>query len=270
MPSRSTVASRSAWTPDPAELSALATLRERPRRALLVVPHPDDESYGCAGTLARLAADRDCAVAMLFLTSGEAASVGKVRQLAPSELATIREGRLENVRSWLGVDRLHLARLPDGKLSRLPLGEVAASVRTVVDALAPQVVLGHDPRGVNAHPDHIATHWAVRTALPGSEVRRFAMVVHDEEEARSAAPRLLFSTPEERIHCTIRLTEDEVSVKERCLVEHEAIITLDPTTAAENEISLRSPIEQWEFLGEADGVAVGGLFDALPPTLPAI
>lgn len=238
--------------------------RESPDRVLLVVPHPDDESYGCSGTLQRLVARTGTAVVCLVLTSGEAATVGRERGIPPAELARIREQRLARIRDRLGLGGLLLARLPDGGLARLSLAELATVVRTGIELVAPQVVLGHDPRGVNAHPDHIAAHWGLRRALEGSPVRRFGMLAHDAESAESAAPRLLFPTHRRRIHWTVELTPEEIRGKERCLEEHEAIITLDPRVAAEGDRTLRPPREQWEFFGEADGVVRDDLFAALP------
>jgi len=189
-------------------------------------------------------------VVLLVLTSGEAASIGRERGIAPTELAVLREKRLHRVTEWLQLDQLLLARLPDGELASLPLGVLSASIRSVLEEFKPQVVLGHDARGVNAHPDHIATHWAMRCALQDSSVLRFAQVVHGEVQAPRAAPRLLFSTPSERIHCEIRLSPAETEVKERCLLEHEAIVTTDRLRAEQENLLWREPLEQWQFFGE--------------------
>lgn len=258
------------WRPDPASAETRAAWRACPRRLLLVVPHPDDESYGPAGTLARYGRDPDCAVGMLFLTSGEAATIGKERGIERSDLALLREGRLNRVVEWLGVDALFLARLPDGGLARLPLTRLGASIRACLDQFEPQVVLGHDPRGTNAHPDHIASHWALRSALAGSSVRRFAMLALGEESVRAATPRLMFSTPRHRIHCTLELTAEEELLKERCLLEHEAVMTMDPARSAREGMPLRLPREECEFFGEPDGLVVLDLFHDLPETLPPV
>ena len=256
------------WRPDPVSDSTRAKWRASAHRVLLVVPHPDDESYGCAGTLARAAQDPDCSIALLILTSGEAATVGKERGIAPAELATIREKRLERVVEWLGLEALFLARLPDSGLAQLPLAPFAASIRSAIDLFEPTVLLGHDPRGVNAHADHIASHWALRTALPGSSVRRFAMLAHGEESVAAVAPRLLFPTRAERIHLHVQLTAEEIALKERCLDEHEAIMTLDADRAAREGLLHRLPIEEWEFFGEPAGLRAADLFADLPADPP--
>jgi len=166
------------------------------------------------------------------------------------DLAKLRENRLKRVTEWLQLDQLLLARLPDGEIANLSLDVVSASMRSVLQEYQPQVVLGHDARGVNAHPDHIATHWGLRRALQDSSVLRFAQVVHGEAQASRAAPRLLFSTPSERIHCQIRLSAAEIAVKERCLLQHEAIVTTDRMRAERENLLWREPVEQWQFFGE--------------------
>ena len=71
----------------------------------------------------------------------------------------------------------------DRPLARCPVDEVAGRIARVIRQLRPQVVIGHDPRGVNGHPDHIASHWALRHALLAEPVERFAMICYPPEVA---------------------------------------------------------------------------------------
>ncbi|MHC5009747.1 MAG: PIG-L family deacetylase [Planctomycetota bacterium] len=243
---------------DPAALHAL---RDRLRRLLCVFPHPDDEAYGCAGALARAGRDPDAAVVLLCLTRGEASSVYQGRGLTADEVGRMREARMVEVAEAVAADGIVVASLPDGRLARRPLAEVSRPIADVVEAFRPQVVIGHDPRGVNAHADHIASHWAVRHALEGSSDARFAMVVYDEETARALQGRLLFPTPDDEIDAVLHLSTDEAEVKERCLRIHEALVTLRED--GEPELFVRPPIERYDFLGEAVSPAVDDLFSGL-------
>jgi len=234
----------------------LESLRPRARRLLAVFPHPDDESYGCAGTLKRLAADPDAAAVLFCLTRGEASEMGPVRGLSPDEVGDLRTRRMNEVGRILALDGLILGGLPDGRLARCALDAVAAAIDEVLQAFEPQVVIAHDPRGVNAHADHIATHWALRHALLGKQVR-LAMLAYPASLAEEIKPRLLFPTPEDEIDAVLHLTEDETEAKERCLRIHEALVTMrDPA----GTLLRRPPVERYDFLGEERSPPVSDLF----------
>ena len=243
------------------DLAGLATLRNRARRLLVVLPHPDDESYGCAGTLARLGADPGAATAFLCLTRGEASSIGPQRGLSPDEVAELRAERLEQVADTVRLDALLIGAFPDGGMARHDFGALASAVREAIDAFAPQVVVGHDARGVNAHPDHIASHWATRQALLDAPGVRFAMLAYLPEMVEAAKPRLIFATPADRIDAVLHLTPGEIDAKEKCLRIHEALVTLRED--AEPGLILRPGIERFDFLGESFTPPVDDLFAGL-------
>jgi LmbE family N-acetylglucosaminyl deacetylase len=226
----------------------LTALRERARRLLVVLPHPDDESYGCAGTLARLGADPDAATVFLCLTRGEASSMGPQRGMSRDEVAALRARRLEEVAAVVDLDGLLIADLPDGGMARRPLDELTAPIRAALESFRPGVVIGHDPRGVNAHPDHIASHWALRDALRDRKDVRFAMLAYPADLCEAVKPRLLFPTPEDEIDVAIHLTDEETEKKERCLRIHEALVTLLPD--GEPGLLHRPPIERYDLFGE--------------------
>ncbi|MHC4973625.1 MAG: PIG-L deacetylase family protein [Planctomycetota bacterium] len=234
----------------------LQALRPRARRVLAVLPHPDDESYGCAGTLKRLAADPEAATALFCLTRGEASEIGPARGLSPDEVAELRARRMDEVGRILELDGLILGDFPDGRLARCALDSVAAAIDEVLTAFEPQVVITHDPRGVNAHGDHIATHWAVRHALLGKQVR-LAMLAYPAEVAEAVKPRLLLPTPEDEIDAILHLTEEEIDAKERCLRIHEAFVTMRDD---DGTLLRRPPVERYDFLGEERSPPVSDLF----------
>ena len=234
----------------------LESLRPRARRLLAVFPHPDDESYGCAGTLKRLAADPDAATVLLCLTRGEASEMGPARGLSQEEVSDLRAQRMDEVGRILALDGLILGDFPDGRLARCALDDVSAAIDAVLAAFEPQVVIAHDPRGVNAHADHIATHWALRHALLGREIR-LAMLAYPATLCEEIKPRLLFPTPEDEIDAILHLTEDEIDAKERCLRIHEAFVTLRD---AAGTLLRRPPVERYDFLGEERSPPVSDVF----------
>ena len=244
------------------DAASLPRLRDRARRLLVVLPHPDDESYGCACTRAPVGADPRAATAVFTLTRGEASSIGPERGLAPEAVAALRSRRMEEVARILGLDALLLGDLPDGGLDRVPLDALGGAIAAVIDALRPQVVIGHDPRGVNAHLDHVAAHWATRHALLAFPGVRFAMLAYTPDVVEHVKPRLLFPTPDEEIDAEVRLAPAEIDAKEACLRVHEAIATLKPEHA-DGRTVLRPAVERYDFLGETRTPPAADLFDGL-------
>ncbi len=242
----------------------LHTLVGAPKRLLVVLAHPDDESYGCAGALARAGADPDTQAVLLCLTRGEASSMGRERGLSPAEVGQLREGRLVEVAALCGLGGLLVLDLPDGGLDRLALREVAAPIREVIEAFDPQVVVTGDARGVNGHRDHIAAHWAVRRALEDAPPRRLALLAYPPAVCEAAKPRLLFATPEARIDVSLELTPAEIATKEACLRVHEAIVTL--TDAADPDgRAVRPPLEHFDLHGESFSPRAVDLFANVSP-----
>ena len=239
----------------------LAPLKSRSRRVLAIFPHPDDESYGPSGTLYRIARDPDSATAVYIMTRGEASSMGPQKGLTREQVADLRRGRLEQVDRILGLDALLIGDFPDSGMAHARLEDMAAAIGACLDALRPQVVIAHDARGVNAHPDHIAAHWALRAALAGRDTIRLAMLAYNEDLAEAIKPRLLFATPEAEVDCVIDLDTAETDAKQACLDVHEAIVTLrdDPT----DDRLLRPPLERYSFLRESFDPPTNNLFEGL-------
>jgi LmbE family N-acetylglucosaminyl deacetylase len=120
----------------------------RCRRALVVAAHPDDESLGCAGTMALLA-DGGARVTLLVVTDGEAT---KGSPHAAARTAALRRTEGERSAAILGATISFLG-FPDGRLAAGIAG-LAAALRAAVDELAPEIVFL--PWFLDGHPDHRA------------------------------------------------------------------------------------------------------------------
>ncbi|MBX3268981.1 MAG: PIG-L family deacetylase [Sandaracinaceae bacterium] len=120
--------------------------------AVAFAPHPDDESYAMAGTLAELAR-RGWRTRVACLTRGEAGA-SHLGPCTPAELARRREAELAASCAALGAEPVVLG-LPDGGLAGVThdLSPHAEGARLVL-------TLGDD--GAYGHPDHLATTRMVR------------------------------------------------------------------------------------------------------------
>ncbi|HXE58223.1 MAG TPA: dephospho-CoA kinase [Gemmatimonadales bacterium] len=143
------------------ELRARAAARAREpglERLLAVFAHPDDESFGPGGTLARYA-DAGVDVHLLCATSGERAS-RRAGLAAPRALARRRERELLRAAEVLGLRGVRLLRRGDGTL-RADDPEGPAAVARVLGEIRPQAVIAFGAGGITAHPDHVAVGaWA--------------------------------------------------------------------------------------------------------------
>lgn len=143
-----------------------------PFRLLAVTAHPDDESLGMGGTLAKYAAE-GVEVSILAATRGER---GRYRDgndhPGPEALGRIREAEVRAAAIELGVREVTFLDYLDAELDSVEPREAISRIASHLRRLRPHVVLTFGPEGAYGHPDHIAisqftTAAIVRAAEPG-------------------------------------------------------------------------------------------------------
>lgn len=148
------------------------------RRTLLgLFAHPDDESFGPGGTLARYAAE-GVDVHVIIATDGDAGSVEESHQRRNGQsLAQERGEELARAAVALGITSIWnlpyrdsgMRGSPDNDhpraLIQQPVEALTAELVAYVRRLRPQVVLTHDPYGGYGHPDHIRCCEAMTAAF---------------------------------------------------------------------------------------------------------
>ena len=77
------------------------------RSLLAVVAHPDDETYGCGGLLAKYASE-GVRVVLVCATRGEAGEISDPSLATPENLGQVREQELREAARTLGVTDLCL------------------------------------------------------------------------------------------------------------------------------------------------------------------
>jgi LmbE family N-acetylglucosaminyl deacetylase len=126
-------------------------------RLMCVTAHPDDESLGFGGTLARYASE-GAEVSLVVATRGERGRFGDGSQAhpGPEELGRIREAEVRAASDVLGVRHVRFLDYRDAELDQADPDEATQRIACLVRELTPQVVLTFDPYGAYGHPDHIA------------------------------------------------------------------------------------------------------------------
>ncbi|MBI5823457.1 MAG: PIG-L family deacetylase [Chloroflexi bacterium] len=125
-------------------------------KLLAVFAHPDDESMGMGGTLAKYSAER-VDTHLICASRGERGWFGSEQQNpGPDRLGQLRTQELENAVHELGVKSLSFLGYIDGDVDKADHAEAIAKIVTHIRNIKPQVVVTFPPDGNYGHPDHIA------------------------------------------------------------------------------------------------------------------
>ena len=129
-------------------------------RLMSVLAHPDDESLGIGGALAKYASE-GVEVSLVTATRGDAGRYHGFRPDDPrhpgqAALASIRETELRAAAATLGVREVSVLDYHDQHLDRAKPREVIAAIVQHIRRVQPQVVVTFGPDGAYGHPDHVA------------------------------------------------------------------------------------------------------------------
>jgi LmbE family N-acetylglucosaminyl deacetylase len=134
-------------------------------RLMCVLAHPDDESLGTGGTLAKCATE-GVATYLVTATRGERGRFGDSKvPPPPAVVGKAREAELLAAANELGLREVNFLDYPDGALDTVDpadaIGKIAGHFRRV----RPQVVITFGPEGAYGHPDHIAISQLTTAAI---------------------------------------------------------------------------------------------------------
>jgi len=140
-----------------------------PLRLMAVLAHPDDESLGFGGTIAKYGS----AGVETFLVTATRGERGRYREFAagepghpgPQELGRIREAELQAAAAVLGIRDVAVLDYGDGALDRADHREAIERIAWHVRRHRPHVVITFAPDGAYGHPDHIAVSQMASAAV---------------------------------------------------------------------------------------------------------
>jgi LmbE family N-acetylglucosaminyl deacetylase len=127
----------------------------RKTNILVISAHPDDESLGCSGTIAKHVDNGDN-VHLLFMADGVSSRDLKVND------KDIRLASAHKVADILGVNSITSFGFPDNKMDVVPLLDIIKKIEKKIDEIHPEVIYTHHIGDLNI--DHQITHKAVVTA----------------------------------------------------------------------------------------------------------
>ena len=135
------------------------------KKYLVVVAHPDDETLGCGGSIAKWSKNGD-QVKCIFMADGEKARFNESQLILEKDLIQkLIERRKEAAGAALevlGVPFSNFYDLPDNRLDQIPLLELTKLIENEVMNYEPDIVVTHS--GADLNVDHRKVHEAVVTA----------------------------------------------------------------------------------------------------------
>lgn len=143
---------------------------------LAVFAHPDDESFGIGGTLAKYAAE-GVRVCLICATGGEEGEIYDPSLGTREQIAEIRERELRCACRVLGISELHLLGYRDSGMAGSPANqdprslvqanphEVVGKIVRLIRQIRPQVMVTFEEGGGYGHPDHKAIHRHAKAAF---------------------------------------------------------------------------------------------------------
>jgi N-acetyl-1-D-myo-inositol-2-amino-2-deoxy-alpha-D-glucopyranoside deacetylase len=208
-------------------------------RWVVVVAHPDDETFGC-GSLIAHAAGRGAHVTVICATRGEAGERTPTIA-ADADLGDVRAAELFEAARLLGTDDVELlhyadsgfdGELPVGSLCAAPLAELTTWLVGRLQELAADVMVIID--GSDGHRDHLRVRVAAEQAitmhagttlvlvgLPNHLMRRWLdeMRVVDPDSPYQAIDASQLGTPDDLVTDVIE-HPDLLDLRDRAIAAH--------------------------------------------------
>ncbi|WP_291349225.1 bacillithiol biosynthesis deacetylase BshB2 [Desulfosporosinus sp.] len=145
------------------------------QHVLVIFPHPDDETFGCGGTIAQFT-QTGVPVTYVCATLGQMGrNMGKPFFATRESLPNIREAELEEACQALGIQRLIKLGLRDKTIEFEDPELLTARIEQILREVRPSLVLTHYP-GYAVHPDHNALGEVTIRAISRLPVQERPMV----------------------------------------------------------------------------------------------
>ena len=122
-------------------------------RALVLAAHPDDETLGCGGTIAKLSKSGYDVQLLTFTDGVDARGVRGEKN---------RNKKLGEIASLLGISEFAHANFPDNRMDTTPLLDICRFIEDSID-VQPDIVFTHHPDCLNV--DHSLVYKATMTVF---------------------------------------------------------------------------------------------------------
>ncbi len=147
-------------------------------KLMCVLAHPDDESLGMGGTLAKYAAD-GAETYVVTATKGERGRSGSLEPISPERVGQMRHAELLAACEELGVREVSMLGYRDAELDQADPREAIGKIADQIGRVKPDVVMTFGPDGAYGHPDHIAiSQFTTAAVMCASGVHRVSKLYY--------------------------------------------------------------------------------------------
>ncbi len=115
------------------------------KRALVIAPHPDDETLGCGGTLLKLRDKEFETFWVIFTKADESLGIS-------SEWLGKRENEIKLVSEKYGFSDVFKLNFLTTKLDTIPMSEMVGKLSKIIQKVKPNIVFLNHPHDI--HSDH--------------------------------------------------------------------------------------------------------------------
>ncbi len=146
------------------------------KNILVVTAHPDDETFGMGGTIAKYRAEGH-KISVVCATKGEVGEADAALLAQYDSMADLRVAEMECALKILGVCDYYFLGYRDSGMAgspenehlqafiQAPLEKTGMDIAYYIRKIRPAIVLTSDPLGGYGHPDHIHVYRSVVKAL---------------------------------------------------------------------------------------------------------
>jgi LmbE family N-acetylglucosaminyl deacetylase len=139
------------------------------RRVLIIAAHPDDETLGCGGLIAKRRL-RGTEFRIAFVAEGSSCRYVDPEGVEAAQAISARTRQARTAMAHLGVDQVHFHDLPCGRLDQVPIIEINKIIEAEIQDFCPDTLLTHSPN--DANNDHrITFNSTVMATRPGAQNR---------------------------------------------------------------------------------------------------
>ena len=224
---------------------------------LYIFPHPDDESFGPAGSIFQ-EKQKGNQVHLLTLTQGGATKMRHKLKLSIEEMGKVRVNEMEEVKKVLQLDSMTIWDYPDGGLNFMNPNTLEAAISTYIEKIKPDVVVTYTHHGISVHPDHLCGHAVIKKIFWDMEKKSYfnRLALFTVESAGGKLNVEKYN----RVDCRYALSEKETAIFVEALSCYESYKDVINETGVIEKIGNEVC---YEFYNEPQETEVGSVLEGL-------